>query len=77
MKILKVTSGGRVTITVELRKKYGLEPGRRVKFYISKERIEIIPLATIEEIKANAGLLGMRGKLLKSFMEEKKREREL
>jgi hypothetical protein len=48
-----------------------------VKFYISKERIEIIPLATIEEIKANAGLLGMRGKLLKSFMEEKKREREL
>ena len=32
---------------------------------------------TKESIKANAGFLGMKGKLIKSLMEEKKREREL
>ena len=32
MKISKVTSGGRVTIPVELRKKYKLKPGTRVNF---------------------------------------------
>lgn len=75
MKFVKLTTQGRVTIPAPLRKKYGLTPGRQV---------EIIPLATPAEIRANIGFLGMtslepgkKGKLLKSLMEEKKREREL
>ena len=77
MKLAKVTTNGRVTIPALLRKKYGITPGRRVKFETTENGIKIIPLATLEEIKENIGFLGMKGKLLKSLMEEKRREREL
>ena len=85
MKISKLSTNGRVTIPAALRKKYGLSPGRKVKFELEEDGVLIIPLATPEEIKANAGILRMKGKLLKSLMEEKpsrsasggKREREL
>ncbi len=76
MKILKVTSGGRVTIPVKLRAKYGLTPGRKVKFETVEYGLLIIPLATTEEIKANIGFLGTGGEMLKALMEEKERERE-
>ena len=76
MKIYKLTTNGRITIPATLRKKYTLHPGRKVKFEVEKDGITIIPLATPEEIRTNAGILGMKGKLLKSLLEEKKRERE-
>ncbi len=77
MKILKITTNGRVTIPAPLRKKYKLTPGRLVRFEIAKNGIKIIPLVTPAEIKANIGFLGSKGKLLKSLMLEKKIEREL
>lgn len=77
MKLVKVTANGRVTIPAALRKKYRLHPGRKVKFEANNDRIEIIPLVTPEDIKANIGFLGTKGKLLKSLMEEKRFEREL
>ena len=53
----------------------GCIPGTKVKFVVEKDgtrlnggQVRIIPLATPEEIKANAGVLGMKGKLLKSLM---------
>ena len=76
MKISKVTSGGRVTIPAELRKKHKLTPGTRVNLYEERNGIKIIPI-TPETIKSNAGILGMKGKMLKSLTEEKMREREL
>jgi AbrB family looped-hinge helix DNA binding protein len=76
MKLFKVTSGGRVTIPAKLRQKYNFKPGTRVNFVVEGDGIKMIPL-TKETIKDNAGFLKMRGKLLKSLMEEKKREREL
>lgn len=72
MKFTKLTTNGRITIPVTLRKKYGLHPGRKVKFEVEKDGITIIPLATAEEIKANVGFLGMKDKLLKSLMEERR-----
>ena len=57
-------------------KKYGPHPGTKVKFVVEKDAIRIIPFATPEEIKANIGFLGLGGKMLKSLMEEKKKERE-
>jgi AbrB family looped-hinge helix DNA binding protein len=78
MKFSRVTTNGRVTIPAPLRKKYGLTPGRRVRFEIAKDGVKIIPLATAEDIRATIGFPGMKGKsLLKSMMEEKKIEREL
>lgn len=75
MKFSKVTTNGRVTIPAAIRKKYGLTPGRRVKFKIVEDGIILIPLVTKDEIKTNAGFLGMKGKLLKSLMEDKEREK--
>jgi AbrB family looped-hinge helix DNA binding protein len=77
MKLVKVTTNGRVTLPATLRNKYKLTPGRKVKFEVLEEGIRIIPLATPEEIKVYIGFLEMKGKLLKSLMEEKRREREL
>jgi len=77
MKLLRVTSNGRVTIPVSLREMFGFHPGRKVKFESDEDGIRIIPLVTKEEIRANAGFLEMKGRILKSFKEEKKKEREL
>ncbi len=74
MKLAKVTSNGRITIPTELREKYNLNPGRRVNFETIEDGILIIPLVTPEEIKANIGFLGTKGKFLKALMKEKKRE---
>ena len=77
MKFARLTSNGRLTIPTSLRKKYKLTPGRKVKFEDAENCIRIIPLATSEEIKANIGFLGEKGKLLNSLIEEKTRERNL
>jgi bifunctional DNA-binding transcriptional regulator/antitoxin component of YhaV-PrlF toxin-antitoxin module len=77
MKFSRVTQNGRIAIPFEFRKKYKLTPGRLVRFEIAENGIRIIPLATAEEIRANIGFPGMKGKMLESLMEEKKIEREL
>jgi AbrB family looped-hinge helix DNA binding protein len=76
MKFTRLTTNGRVTLPAELRKKYGLTAGRKVKFVLAEDGIRIIPLGVKEEIQANIGFLGTKGKLLKALMEEKKLERE-
>jgi bifunctional DNA-binding transcriptional regulator/antitoxin component of YhaV-PrlF toxin-antitoxin module len=82
MKTARVTTNGRVTIPAELRKKHGFYPGRKVRFWHShsfgrnaEDGIRMIPLATVEEIRTFAGSLGLKGKMLRSLMKEKKRER--
>ena len=76
IKLARFTSRGRITIPAELRRKYKLEPGRRVKFEVVEDGIRIIPFATTEEIKANIGFLKKDGKrLLKALMEEKSKIR--
>lgn len=77
MKISRLTTNGRISIPVKLRKKYGLYPGRSVKFEFVNDRLLIIPLATTLEIRANVGVLKLKGKMLKSLIEEKKREWDL
>ena len=42
-----------------------------------KVGIKTIPLITAKEIKANIGFLGIGGKMLKSLLKEKKKERML
>lgn len=71
-----VTSKGQLVIPAKLRKKFGIKAGTRVNFFEEEDGIKIIPV-TAEIIKANKGFLGTGGNLLKSLMEEKKKEREL
>ena len=76
MKILKITTNGRIMIPKILRRKYGLNPGTRVNLIEEGDGIKIIP-TTHETIRANVGSLGIKEKsLLKSLMEEKKIELE-
>ena len=76
MKISKITTNGRLTISAEIRKKYNIKPGTRIKFVDESDWIKIIPI-TKKGIRSNIGFLGIGGSLLKSLMEEKKIEREL
>ena len=75
MKLGKVTTKGRVTIPLSLRKKYRLTPRRKVRFEPIEDGIKIIPLATPKEIEVNIGFLGTNVKLLKTLMDEKKKDR--
>lgn len=76
MRFSKLTACGRITILAQLRKKYGLYPGRKVMFEANDNSIKITPLVTMEEVEENIGFLGTKGMLLKSLIEEKKLEKE-
>ena len=77
MKLSKVTTNGRVTLPAELRKKYKLIPGRKIRFEVEQDGIKITPLVTPEQIRTNVGFLGTNGKLLRALIKAKKIEREL
>ena len=71
-----VTSKGQLVIPSKMRRKFGIKPGTRVNFYEEEDGIKIVPL-TPEVIDSNIGFMKTNGKLLKTLMEEKKKEREL
>lgn len=71
-----VTTKGQVVIPSEIRKKYGIKVGTKIKFDEENGEIKIIPI-TEETIRKNIGLLKSNGKLLKVLMKEKEHEREL
>ena len=77
MKLIKLTTNGRVTIPAKLGKKYGLTPGKKIKFELEEDGILIIPLATPKEIENNIGFLGTNRKFLNALIIEKNNERKL
>ncbi len=71
-----VTTKGQVVIPVEIRKKYGIKVGTKIKFDEQDGEIKIVPI-TEEVIQNNIGLLKSKGKLLKALQKEKEIEREI
>jgi AbrB family looped-hinge helix DNA binding protein len=71
-----VTTKGQVVIPSKLRNKYKIKNGTHVHFFDKNGEIVLVPL-TPELIDANIGFLGTKGKLKKTLLEEKNREREL
>ena len=71
-----VTTKGQVVIPSRIRKKYKIKSGTKIHFIDERDEIKIVPF-TLELIKANFGILGTKGRLLKALKEEKKKEREL
>lgn len=71
-----VTTKGQLVIPARLRRRHGIKKGTRVCLIEHGEEIVLKPMTTGYFEKA-AGILGTKGKILKSFMDEKKREREL
>lgn len=71
-----VTTKGQIVIPAEIRKKYGIEVGTKIRFDVEDGEIKLIPI-TEEVIKSNIGMLKSKGKLLKVLLKEKEIEREL
>ena len=71
-----VTVKGQIVIPSKLRKKFGIKKGTQVYIYERDGEITIKPI-TDDYIRNMAGMAGTKGKLLKSLMDEKAKEREL
>ncbi|KUG25299.1 hypothetical protein ASZ90_004873 [hydrocarbon metagenome] len=71
-----VTTKGQIVIPAEIRKKYGIKVGTKIRFDDEDGEIKLVPI-TEELIKNNIGLLRTKGKLLKALQKEKEIEREL
>jgi len=71
-----VTSKGQIVIPIKIRKRLGITNGTKVAFVESNGKIIIQPLVK-DYFDKLAGILDAKGKMLKSLMEDKKKEREL
>ena len=76
MKYSPVSKEGRVVIPAAMRTKYGFKKGIRVAFLEEGGKLFLEPVDK-KYFDRFAGILGTKGKALKSLMEDKKREREL
>lgn len=71
MEISKITSSGRLTIPMALRKKYNLKKGIKIAFIEKVDKLIVQP-ANKKYFHEIAGTLGLKGKMLKSLLEEKR-----
>lgn len=71
-----VTIKGQVVVPARIRRKFGIKKGTKIAFIEQKDKLIIQPLDK-SYFGAMAGILGTKGKLLRSLKEDKKREREL
>ena len=71
-----VTVKGQVVVPVNIRRKFGIKKGTKIAFIEQNGRLLIQPLDK-NYFESLAGILGTEGKMLKSLMEDKKRERDL
>jgi AbrB family looped-hinge helix DNA binding protein len=71
-----VTSKGQIVIPVKIRRRLGIANGTKVAFVEQEGKIIIQPLDK-NYFNNLSGILDEKGKMLKSLMEDKKKEREL
>jgi len=71
-----VTVKGQIVIPKKIRSLLHIKKGTQIRFEPRNGEIVLKPL-TPEYFEKMAGVLGTGGKVLKAFLEEKKREREL
>jgi len=71
-----ITTKGQVVIPIKIRKKFGMKGGTKVAFLEKDGRIIVQPLDK-DYFDKMAGILGEKGRMLKSLMDDKKKEREL
>jgi AbrB family looped-hinge helix DNA binding protein len=71
-----VTIKGQIVVPVKIRRKFGIKKGTTIAFIEQNGKLIIQPLDK-SYFESLAGILGTEGKMLKSLMEDKKKEREL
>ena len=76
METAVITSKGQVVIPVKIRRRYGMKNGSKVAFIEQGDKVIIQPLDK-EYFNKLAGILDEKGKMIKSLMDDKKKEREL
>jgi AbrB family looped-hinge helix DNA binding protein len=73
MDVVKATVKGQVLIPASLRRKYRIERGTSLRVYGGKNRIILEPVDK-DPVKEGRGLLKTKGRVLKSLIEDRKRE---
>jgi AbrB family looped-hinge helix DNA binding protein len=71
-----VTTKGQIVVPAKIRRKFGIKKGTKIAFIEQNGKLIIQPLDK-SYFESLAGVLGTEGKMLKSLMDDKKREREL
>jgi AbrB family looped-hinge helix DNA binding protein len=71
-----ITVGGQIVIPKKIRKSLGITKGSKVAFIEKDGKILLQPLNK-GYFESLAGVLGTKGRVLKSLIGDKKREREL
>ncbi len=71
-----ITFKGQIVVPSKIRKKYGMTKGTKIAFIEQNGKLLIQPLDK-NYFESLAGILGTDGDMLKSLLEDKKREREL
>lgn len=76
METVVITTKGQIVIPVKIRRKYGMKNGTKVAFIEQEGKLIVQPLDK-EYFNKLAGIVGEKGKMLKSLIDDKKKEREL
>jgi AbrB family looped-hinge helix DNA binding protein len=71
-----VTTKGQIVVPSKIRSKFGIKKGTKVAFIEQNGKLLIQPLDQ-NYFESLAGVLGTEGDMLKSLMDDKKKEREL
>ncbi len=71
-----VTVKGQIVVPVKIRRRFGIKRGTKVAFIEQNGKLMIQPLDK-SYFESLAGILGTNGKMMKSLMDDKKRERDL
>jgi bifunctional DNA-binding transcriptional regulator/antitoxin component of YhaV-PrlF toxin-antitoxin module len=73
MDVVKATVKGQVLIPASLRRKYRIERGTPLRVYGGKNRIIFEPVDR-DPVEEGRGMLKTKGRVLKSLIEDRKRE---
>lgn len=76
MTIVTSTIKGQIVIPADIRRKYGIEKGTRLKVYEQKNKIIVKPLKR-DPIQEGRGMLKTKGRILKALVKDRKREAKL
>jgi AbrB family looped-hinge helix DNA binding protein len=71
-----VTTKGQIVVPAKIRRKFGIKKGTKIAFIEQNGKL-IIQALDKSYFENLAGVLGTEGKMLRSLMDDKEKEREL
>lgn len=71
--IVTSTVKGQIVIPADIRAKFGIKKGMKMKVYDDGKRIIVEPLKG-DPVRAGRGMLETKGKVLRALLEDRKKE---